>query len=52
MKFTIFLLLITFNLFGTDFSEIVASYQADKGALQRKYPNSLSDIYFERFTKF
>jgi len=52
MKFTIFLLLITFNLFATDFSEVVASYQADKGALQRKYPNSLSEVYFERFTKF
>lgn len=52
MKFTIFLFLITFNLFATDFSEIVASYQADKAALQRKYPNSLSEVYFERFSKF
>lgn len=52
MKFSIFLLLITFNLFSTDFSEIVAGYQADKAALQRKYPNSLSEVYFERFTKF
>ena len=52
MKFTFFLLLITFNLFATDFSEIVAGYQADKAALQRKYPNSLSEVYFERFTKF
>ena len=52
MKFTIFLFLITFNLFATDFSEIVANYQADKAALQRKYPNSLSEVYFERFSKF
>ncbi|MCP9747243.1 DUF885 family protein [Lacihabitans sp. CS3-21] len=52
MKFTIFLFLITFNLYATDFSEIVASYQADKAALQRKYPNNLSEVYFERFSKF
>lgn len=52
MKFTIFLLFITCNLFATDFNEIIATYQADKGALQRKYPNNLSEVYFERFTKF
>ena len=52
MKLTIFLLLITCNLFATDFNEIIATYQADKGALQRKFPNNLSEVYFERFTKF
>ena len=52
MKLTLLFLFITFNLLAQDFSEIIANYQADKAALQRKYPNALSDVYFDRFTKF
>ncbi|HLO44171.1 MAG TPA: DUF885 family protein [Leadbetterella sp.] len=52
MKLTLLFLFITFNLLAQDFSEIIANYQADKTALQRKYPNALSDVYFDRFTKF
>lgn len=52
MKLTILLLFLSLNIFATDFNEVVSSYQADKGALQRKYPNPLSEVYFDRFTKF
>jgi uncharacterized protein (DUF885 family) len=52
MKLTLLFLFITFNVLAQDFSEIIANYQADKAALQRKYPNALSDVYFDRFTKF
>ena len=52
MKLTILLLFLSLSIFATDFNEIVSSYQADKGALQRKYPNPLSEVYFDRFTKF
>jgi uncharacterized protein (DUF885 family) len=52
MRLTLFLLFFCINAYAQDFNEIVANYQADKAALQRKYPNSLSEIYFERFTKF
>ncbi len=52
IKITFLLFFIVFKSFAIDFNEIVSSYQADKSALQRKYPNAFSDIYFERFTKF
>jgi uncharacterized protein (DUF885 family) len=52
MKLTILLLFLSLSIFATDFNEVVSSYQADKGALQRKYPNPLSEVYFDRFTKF
>jgi len=52
IKITFFLLFLVIKSFAIDFNEIVSSYQADKSALQRKYPNAFSDIYFERFTKF
>ncbi|MCP9755095.1 DUF885 family protein [Lacihabitans sp. CCS-44] len=52
MKLTLLFCLFSLSIYATDFNEIVSSYQADKGALQRKYPNSLSEVYFERFTKF
>lgn len=52
MKLIILLLFLSLNIYATDFNEIVSSYQADKGALQRRYPNALSEVYFERFTKF
>ena len=52
MKFIVLFFFVSLNLYATDFNEIVSSYQADKGALQRKYPNALSEVYFERFTKF
>ena len=52
MRLTFFLLFISVKLFATDFNEIISTYQADKNALQRKYPNNLSEVYFERFSKF
>ena len=52
MRLTFFLLFISAKLFATDFNEIISTYQADKNALQRKYPNNLSEVYFERFSKF
>jgi uncharacterized protein (DUF885 family) len=54
MKIKTILLIIFFanTAFAQDFNEIVSSYQADKSALARKYPNALSELYFERFTRF
>ena len=52
MKLTFLFLLFSFNIYAIDFNEVISAYQADKSALQRKYPNALSDIYFERFTRF
>jgi uncharacterized protein (DUF885 family) len=52
MKLFVLLFFVSWNLYATDFNEIVSSYQADKGALQRKYPNALSEVHFERFAKF
>jgi hypothetical protein len=45
-------LFISINVFSQDFNELVSKYQADKSALGRKYPNQLSDRFFERFTEF
>ncbi|MCP9767592.1 DUF885 family protein [Lacihabitans sp. LS3-19] len=50
--FYISFLLISVNVFSQDFNELVSKYQADKSALGRKYPNSLSEKYFERFTEY
>jgi hypothetical protein len=50
MKLKLLLLIFLLNIksFGQDIKEQIATYQADKSALGRKYPNSLSDLYFER----
>lgn len=52
IKIIFLFLFIGLKSFAIDFNEIVSSYQADKSALQRKYPNAISEIYFERFAKF
>ena len=52
IKITFIIFFIALKSFAIDFNEIVSSYQADKSALLRKYPNAISEIYFERFTKF
>lgn len=44
-------LLIAVNSFATELYPAISSYQADKGALVRKYSNPLSDEYFQRFDK-
>ena len=46
------LLFFGFYAQANDLPELISTYQADKSALERKYPNGLSDIYFERMTKF
>jgi hypothetical protein len=46
------LLFFGFYAQANDLPELISTYQADKSALERKYPNELSDIYFERMTKF
>ncbi len=48
-------LLFVFCMFllpGTDMREQIATYNADKSALERKYPNPLSELYFTRFDSF
>jgi hypothetical protein len=46
------LLFFGFYAQANDLPELISTYQADKSALERKYPNELSDIYFERMSKF
>jgi uncharacterized protein (DUF885 family) len=49
------ILLLFFGIFfistsyGTELYPAISSYQADRGALTRKYNNSLSDEFFKRF---
>ena len=50
--FYISFLFISINVFSQDFNELISKFQADKSALGRKYPNHLSERYFERFTEF
>jgi uncharacterized protein (DUF885 family) len=54
MKKTIIVILICVwqTLSAQNFYEIIQTFQADKSALQRKYPNRFSEIYFNRFEKF
>lgn len=51
----LFLLLFGFLIiqssFATELYPAISSYQADRGALARKYNNPLSDEYFQRFDK-
>jgi hypothetical protein len=53
MKKTLLLLLFNFFLIsssmGTELYPAISSYQADRGALTRKYNNPLSDEFFKRF---
>jgi uncharacterized protein (DUF885 family) len=37
--------------YGTELYPAISSYQADRGALNRKYNNPLSEEYFQRFEK-
>jgi uncharacterized protein (DUF885 family) len=48
------LLLVFFLIFlpAQDIREQISSYQADKSALERKFPNDLSESYFARFDVF
>lgn len=50
--FSFLILISSLNVFSQDFNDLVSRYHADKSALGRKYPNSLSEQYFERFTNF
>lgn len=52
IKTLLFLLLFSYHSYAIDFNEVIASYNADKSALQRKFSNNLSLAYFERFSKF
>lgn len=54
MKKTIIVILFCWwqTLSAQNFYEIIQTFQADKSALQRKYPNRFSEIYFNRFEKF
>lgn len=52
IKTLLLLFLFSFHSYAIDFNEIISSFSADKSALERKYPNNLSDTYFERFSKF
>lgn len=52
IKVFLFLLFVSYHSYAVDFNEVISTYNADKWALQRKFPNNLSDTYFERFTKF
>ncbi|MDX5479539.1 MAG: DUF885 domain-containing protein, partial [Cyclobacteriaceae bacterium] len=44
-------ILILGNSLATELYPAISSYQADRGALARKYNNPLSDEYFQRFDK-
>ena len=50
--FFISFLFISANVFSQDFNELVSKYQADKSALGRKYPNHLTEKYFDRFIEY
>ena len=52
IKFLFFVLFLSLHTYAIDFNELISSFSADESALERKYPNSLSDIYFERFSAF
>ncbi len=52
IKTLVVLFLFSAPLYAIDFNEMISSFSADKSALERKYPNDLSDVYFERFTTF
>ena len=52
IKTLLLLFLFSFHSYAIDFNEMISSFSADKSALERKYPNNLSDTYFERFSKF
>ncbi len=48
---TIILATLTMSGMASELYEAVMSYQADRGALSRKYSNSLSEEYFVRFER-
>jgi hypothetical protein len=52
IKTLLLLFFLSFHSYAIDFNEMISSFSADKSALERKYPNNLSDTYFERFSKF
>ncbi len=52
-KYLTLLLFLTFSYGKAQITvEAISSFTADKSALERKYPNKLSDDYFQRFDKF
>jgi hypothetical protein len=52
IKVIFFLLCVYNQVFASSIPDRITNYVADKSALQRKYPNNLSETYFTRFSKF